>query len=219
MRLTMLRACLPVLLLLLTAAPAAAQSAPDAPASPSAPTPIQVPQGAAEAPFGLYWGITKEELEKAGIKLIADPDTSLGAIYSATNLPKAVSDIESVRLYLGFGGKLFKIIAASRIFPNDPYGSDVQTRYGELVKVLTDKYGAGKESKFTEELYDGNNWGMGIKTNQNWLYTDFETKELTVQISCRAHRSSDLILVLVYEWKPGGALEQKAQKEHEKGAL
>ena len=187
--------------------------------STKSPAKIEIPAGVVEAPFGLYWGMTKEELEAAGVKLVADEDTSLGAIYYATNLPKAVSDIESVRLFLGFGGKLYKVIAASRLFENDPYGVEVRGRYGELIQVLKDKYGAGKEHKFTAEHYDGNNWGMGIKTSENWLYTNFETKDLSIQISCRAQVSSDPFLVLVYEYKPGGVLEEQAQKEHEKGAL
>lgn len=186
---------------------------------PAPKAPVPMPDGAIEAPFGLFWGMTKEDLDVRGVALVADSDTSLGAVYTATSLPKTVADVEAVRLFLGFGGKLFKVIAVSREYDNDPYGSEVQARYEEVAAVLKEKYGVGKEKKHIADMYDGNNWAFGLRSNENWRYTDYESNDLKVQISCRASGLANPFWVLVYEYKSGSELEEKAQKDHEKGAL
>lgn len=171
------------------------------------------------APFGLSWGATKAETEKVGIVLTARSDESNGPAYMATNLPKTISDVESVALYFGFGDRLYKVAAFGKTYENDPYGTQVRSRYDELVKILEQKYGPGQASDFAADFYHGDNWTYGLMKKENWHYTDFESGGVSVQISCRSVEMNDSYWIIIYENESEAKIAGEARKKHEAGAL
>jgi hypothetical protein len=171
------------------------------------------------APFGLTWGMTKEQIEGLGVSLTSQEDQSRGAEFVATKLPKMVEGANGVVIALGFGGKLYRVTVISNEYDNDGYGAQIGTRYDELVAVLTQKYGKGKAHDFTSSDYRGDRWAYGLWKNENSKYTTFETETLDIEISCRSQDMSDPYWVIIYDYKPGSELEEAAKKQHEKETL
>jgi hypothetical protein len=99
-----------------------------------------------EGPFGLTWGSTVEQTKAVGIELKPDTNKENGVSFIARSLPKALSDQDFAFVSYGFDDKLWRIVAVSRSFSNDPKGEKIRTRYGELVGVLAGKYGPPQSS-------------------------------------------------------------------------
>ena len=143
-----------------------------APSSPAAPA-------VAAAPFGLEWGLSKEELEAKGIKLAEVPTNEGSQRFSATGLSKLVAGVETVVVDFGFDNRLWKVIAASEDFPNDPYGFKVKARYGELNDILTEKYGKGKATHRTGgSIYDEARYFLAPQRRQELALHDLQRVRL-----------------------------------------
>jgi hypothetical protein len=93
----------------------------------------------ADAPFGLKWGQTAEQIRAMGVKLTPQKADDGSDQYTAEALPMVIEDIEGIRLNFGFAGKLWKITAISKAFQNDPYGFAAKARYSELADALSQK--------------------------------------------------------------------------------
>jgi hypothetical protein len=107
------------------------------------PAPKAAPVVAA-APFGLEWAVTREAMEAWGIKLVPSSSSEGSQRFTATGLTRLVAGVESVVVDFGFDDKLWKVIAVSEDYPNDPYGFKVKARYSELNDILAQKYGKAK---------------------------------------------------------------------------
>lgn len=98
---------------------------------------------AAQAPFGLKWGMSAEDVRAQNIKLSELSNSKeFGATYQASDLPRTLSDARLVGLSFGFQNKLWRIIVFGQKVDNDPYGAGVKARYSELAAALSDKYGS-----------------------------------------------------------------------------
>lgn len=124
------------------------------------------------APFALQWGMSVAQAQGLGVMLTKDSHKGFGASYVATNLPKMIGDVRAVLLSFGFDDKLWRVVAISKDFPNDPYGSAVQRRYEELAGDLAQKYGSGKkESGTSDEFYaDPKHFVYAIQSGNAWYY-------------------------------------------------
>jgi hypothetical protein len=173
------------------------------------------------APFGLEWGLTKEEVEARRIKL-SEVQTSEGSqSFTAIGLSKLVAGVETVVVNFGFDNKLWKVTAASEDFPNDPYGFKVKARYSELKEILTEKYGKGKSTHSTGgSIYDQARYFLaGIKGGNNWHFTTFSAPGLSIELSVRAKDSDTGYWVLIYNSTELAKGYDKAKANREKGAL
>ena len=172
-----------------------------------------------EAPLGLIWGMSFQQVQALGISLSASSDQSFGKSYSATNLPKVIGDAELVLLAFGHDDKLWRIAMAGASVKNDPYGSSVKRRYEELSGALAEKYGKGKQEHFAARAYETEHFVMGIKGGNNWWYTNFANPTVTVQIAIGATDYTSPYWRLIYTNKALSAGFEKSKKEREKNAL
>src|SRR5262249_47949888 len=101
---------------------------------------------AGRAPFGLTWGQSAEEVRTSGVTLPSTgAKTDYGLAYEAEGLKAILSDTETVRLFFGYHDRLWRIVAASRPMGPDPHGIVGIQRYEELMRLLTERYGKGRE--------------------------------------------------------------------------
>lgn len=173
------------------------------------------------APFGLEWGLSKEEVEARSIKLIEAPTSEGSLRFSATGLSKVVAGVETVVIDFGFDNRLWKVIAASEDFPNDPYGFKVKARYGELNEILTEKYGKGKATHRTGgSIYDEARYFLaGLNGGKNWHFTTYSALGLSIELSVRAKDSDTGYWVLIYNNTELAKGYDNAKANREKGAL
>jgi hypothetical protein len=207
-------------LVLSTIPPTVALAADSAPTTtPSAPSPSA--PAAMAAPFGLEWGLSKEELEAKGVKLMEARTSEGSQRFTATGLSKLVAGIETVVVDLGFDNRLWKVIAASEDYPNDPYGFKVKARYAELNDILVQKYGKGKPTHRTGgSIYDEPQYFLaGIKNGKSWHFTNYSANGLNVELSVRAKDSDTGYWVLIYNNTELEKGYDKAKANHEKSAL
>ena len=94
------------------------------------------------APFGLEWGMPKEQVTMMGVKLT--PSESVKDAYWAKNLPKKLSDAQAYSLNFKQGLGLIKAIAVTGDITMDVYGSKGKERYNQLKTVIANKYGKPK---------------------------------------------------------------------------
>lgn len=184
------------------------------------PAPVTAP-AVAVAPFGLEWGLSKEEVEARGIKLTETPTNEGSQRFSATGLLKLVAGVETVIVDFGFDNRLWKVTAASEDFPNDPYGFKVKARYGELSDILTEKYGKGKATHHTGgSIYDEARYFLaGLNGGKSWHFTTYSAPGLSIELSVRAKDSDTGYWVLIYNNTELGKGYDKAKANHEKSAL
>lgn len=166
-----------------------------------------------EAPFGLSWGVSVEQLKDSGVKLqLRLPDNS-GVRFAAANLPKALSDLGEAILSFGNDDKLHKVEAISEDVTNDPAGTRLKGRYAALSRALTAKYGKGVvRHEIPEPWTRPNDFLTGIYRGSSHHYTDFAGENVTVRLEIRATRRGLSNYVLIFQHKktpPGNGLQRE----------
>ena len=91
------------------------------------------------APFGLEWGLSKEQVTAMGVKLT--PHKSAKDTYTAKTLPKNLSDGEAYYLIFKQGFGLVAIGVVTNNITRDPLGSKGIERYSQLKTAIVNKYG------------------------------------------------------------------------------
>jgi hypothetical protein len=175
-----------------------------------------------EAPFGLTWGISVEDVRKMGVELKEIREsTEFGATFLALKMPKVLGDQKSTFLFFGFNNRLWRIAAISKEFSNDPYGNAVKSRYNELVSILTEKY--GNPSNFHHlgrYIYSQpEHFLAGIKGGESSWFSHFNTAELELQLAINAVDYSTANWVLSFINKALKKSFEFDKKVKEKGAL
>jgi len=97
------------------------------------------------AAFGYYFGLTKEQIEGAGIELETKNEDDTMAAVSTASAPIPWADAESY-LLIFHEGKLLKITAIGKDITNDATGSEGKAKYKDLRDSLTEKYGKPSKS-------------------------------------------------------------------------
>lgn len=173
------------------------------------------------APFGLSWGMSATELRALGAELSEPKDSDFGVSYTATRLPKVLTDVETIHLSFGYDDKLWRVATVSREFSNDPYGGALRQRYDELSRVLAEKYGRGTQFHHDDpNQYAGpDDFLMNVRMGRAWHYTDYETDQLTIQLGVGALSSSDGYWRLIFANKVLRKGFKQRKVTHEKEAL
>lgn len=172
-----------------------------------------------QAPFGLSWGMSTEQVRALGIELTDSPVENWGKSFEAAKLPKVLSDAEYAILSFGFDDRLWRIGAASRSFGGDPAGAKALARYDELNTVLTEKYGKGKQVHIHARYSQPEHFTMHIKMGEGQWFTDFDTPQMTIQLGIGARSYSTTFWRLIFENKTLAAEFEEAMKKGEKSAL
>jgi hypothetical protein len=161
------------------------------------------------------------DAEALGVKLSPSEKKGGTKYFEAKGVPKVLADMEHVFLDFGFSGKLWKIVAISKSFEHDPYGSQVRSRYEEMLALLQDKYGKGKsvhqrgDSIYAEPQY----FLSGIQQGRTFYYTDFQNSDVAVQLGIKARGNDEGFWVLFYENRKLAQEYEKERKEREKKSL
>jgi len=173
------------------------------------------------APFGLIWAASPADIRSLGIELVEFPAKDFGTSYVATKLPKIISDVETVFVSFGYDDKLWRVAALSKNFSNDPSGTSVRSRYNELISVLTEKYGKGKQSHFQDTtMWKGSDeFIMGIKVGRSNWFSNFETNLLYIQLGIIADDNSTAKWRIIMENKPLRENFGSGKKANKKNAL
>jgi len=175
-----------------------------------------------EAPFGLTWGTTVDEIKSLGVDVKpAEDKASFDDTYLASKLPKSISGQEVTILSFGHNNKLWRIAAVSTAYENDPYGNAAKDRYEELSTALAEKYGKGEISQRlgTGFFAEPKNFVYGLSRGESVWFTNFQNSNIFVQLGLYAPDSLTLRWRLIYEHKGLRAEFEQDKKAHEKGSL
>lgn len=174
------------------------------------------------APFGLTWGASSAEVRKSGVQLTLNPGKSnFGAEFTATELSKVISDIDTVILFFGYDNKLWRIAAASRTMGPDPFGSQAVARYKDIAASLAERYGHGVETDVRDhEMWkQPNEYIMSLHQGRAFRYTIFQSSTVNVELSVRASSSDQAYYLILFEYLVGARKFEADKKLHEKDAL
>lgn len=178
-------------------------------------------QTSAEAPLGLTWGDSSAKVREGGTTLTDFPGTNFGTSFLATTLPRALSDQGAAILSFGHNDRLWRVAIVSKNFENDPYGSEVRRRYGELKQLLEEKYGKSKaierlgDSIYREPRY----FVAGIRGGRTSWYTDIANDRLEIQVGIIASDSDTAQWRIIFEDKGLRRIFDGSKKANEKKAL
>jgi hypothetical protein len=142
-------------------------------------TPTPMP----EAPFGLTWLASKEEVVAAVGGLGKPFASDFGESYTVSRLPKELADQYYTVLSFGDDDRLIRVTAIGRGFGADEDGEKVRARYGEIKTLLEQKYGEGKSQDQIDKDYTGHRWKFGLHRQKNWMYTEFTRPDMRVELS------------------------------------
>ena len=142
-------------------------------------SPAQI-YGKYAAPFGLEWGLSKEQVTAMGVKLT--PNESVKGAYTAKNLPKKLSDGEDYGLLFMQGLGLVKVFALTSDITGDLYGSKGKERYSQLKTAIANKYGKpDREIEWTDRDIDSDQFYQCLAHDgcgdwlSHWRGTENET--------------------------------------------
>jgi hypothetical protein len=174
-----------------------------------------------EAPLGLTWGSTTNEIQGRGVELKDFSGSDFGKSFIATKIERALADQSAALLSFGFNDKLWRIVITSKNFSDDPMGSTVLSRYSELSSVLSEKYGKPREShRLGDSIYSQPRYFIsGIQGGHTNWFSNFETPNLFVQLSITASDSSTSSWRLIYENKIYRKDFEASKRSREKGSL
>jgi hypothetical protein len=176
----------------------------------------------AGAPFGLSWGISKADAERAGVSLTEVTQPTFGKSFNARNLSKVLTDAELVMLSFGHDDRLWRVAAASRTWQNDSHGHQATYRFQQLVGLLAERYGPGKDiSSSPDELayQKPEYFSYSLFLNKRVQAINWQTKDVDIQLSLRLPSMNDIHYLLIYESRALGAAFRRAHQAREKEAL
>lgn len=145
-----------------------------------------IAQQAPPAPFGLKWLGTTDEIRSLGVTLTPMDGGDYGVSFTATGLPKALSDLRTAILSFGYDDHLYRIVAISREFPNDYFGSSARARYDELAASLAKTYTPGEiyEQRPTESYYDEpDKFAYALSESKAFWFRMFSSPEASIELS------------------------------------
>jgi hypothetical protein len=174
-----------------------------------------------DAPFGLTWGMSSRDAKSHGIELTEAPYKEYGKSFIARKLRAVIADTETIVLSFGRDDKLWRIVAVSRDYTFDPYGTAVKARYQELLDTLGEKYGKGKSHHQADRKYwkAANEFVMGIKAGMTHWFTDYDTPAMTIEIGIIASSPDEANWRIIFEDKDLHAAFERSTKSKDKKAL
>ena len=137
------------------------------------------------APFGVYWGASREDIKNMGVNLTGVVDAKNFG-YSAEDLPRAVKDF-NVRLYFSENDSLWKIVADSVLKEDNSGATNALALYKKYYDFLQKKYGPCEEEYKEKE---------GIKIGQNGFFKALQNEDAKLSCSFSADDVSAVLKVI-----------------------
>ncbi|UJW86387.1 hypothetical protein [Devosia sp. SL43] len=172
-------------------------------------------------PFGLTWLASSEDVVALGATLVPMDLESFGQSYIATNLPKALSDIEAVVLSFGYDNTLWRVAALSSEFENDRYGSQAKARYEQLSASLSKSYSLTDTYEVTSTdnyFMDAEKFAYALSKDETFWYSIFESDVAEIELSIDANYE-DTFWRLIYTHNQGKAAFNSGKADAEVDAL
>ena len=156
-------------------------------------SPAQI-YGKYAAPFGLEWGLSKEQVTAMGVKLTPLDPTEES--YATKTLPKNLSDGKYYLLAFMQGFGLVEIRVLTSSITNDVYGSKGKERYNELKTAIVNKYGKpSKEWEWTD--------GSRLYDDSDQFYECLRSPPCGLWASAWGNDTDGMILLEIASDKPG----------------
>lgn len=159
-----------------------------------------------EAPFGLAWGGTYNQIKSLGIGLVHTEVKDSPNSFFATTLPKNLPGFNQVIVSFGENNLLWKITAYSDLFDDTPSAEKALEMYHKYYRLLEQKYGNAQQfytPKITvvekivkdkddkdvvektniEEPIGGKNFLAELQSGEAVLYSTFENQKVGAALS------------------------------------
>jgi hypothetical protein len=173
------------------------------------------------APFGLKWMASTAEIEALGVALTPIDNATFGKSFTATNLPKALSDIDAVVLSFGYDDRLWRVVAIGKEFDNDRYGSQAKSRYDQLAASLAKSYTLTSTSHrpSSDSFYGkADNFAYALSKNESYWYSLYASPSAEIELSIGANHQ-DTYWRLVYSHLEGKSSFAAGKADAELDAL
>lgn len=182
------------------------------------------------APFGLYWGISHEELETLGYELQPATHENYQNVYRIVKKEGENKTFKDIYGIFGQQNKLWGISAQTDLIDDKPDAAEVLELYHQYYQALEKKYGHAREffEPYTyDELVDqevedektkekvlskvvqtktnplgGENFLEELRSGKASLYATFETTEIGVMLDVRVAKDGRSQLILDYKNLP-----------------
>ena len=174
-----------------------------------------------QAPLGLYWDATIEEIKTLGFNLKSAEREDYSEVYQVTNPKQNNNTFDIVSAIFGINNHLWCIYAQSYPLDDDSSANEALKLYKKYFKALSVKYGNAKEHytpyTYTEEKIEGegNNKKITQITKQNpiggknflkelqegkaSLYASFENNEVGVILSISVDNTGKSFISIDYK--------------------
>jgi hypothetical protein len=174
-----------------------------------------------KAPFGLIWGMSPDDVQTHGAKLVASDGRNYGKSFNVTGLDHVLSDAEAVLLSFGYHDKLFRIVVAGKQQGPDPYGFGAMQRYNDLASIMTERYGKGTETDIRDfKMWkDPNEYVMSLKQGRAHRFTLFRTAIVNVELSVRAESGDYARYVIIFTNTAGAEVFEADKRRQERDSL
>lgn len=159
-----------------------------------------------DAPFGLPWGGTYNQVKSLGVTLVRHDIKDLPNSFWATTLPKTLPYLNQVIISFGENNLLWKITAYSNMLDDTPSASNILQIYHKYYKLLEQKYGNAQqfftpkitiiektikdendretiETTRIEEPIGGKNFLAELQSGEAVLYATFENQKVGAAMS------------------------------------
>lgn len=174
-----------------------------------------------QAPFGLYWNATKEDMESIGFVLTPGKRENYDGVYRVENPKQTYTTFEQVHAIFGLQNHLLCIYAQSIPQPDKPDASKVLQLYRQYYQALQKKYGNDKEVfipyTYIEEKVEGDdeekkvtriqhenplggeNFLEELQTGKATLYATFENGKIGVTLSVFGNEKQEGFITVDYK--------------------
>ena len=118
----------------------------------------QISEKYTPAPFGLFWGIDKEQTELLGFNLQSAERKDYTNVYSIGNAKQSNDTFDIITAIFGEQNKLWCIFAQSKPQSDTPQADNVLKLYNAYYAALEQKYGNAKQyftpAEYTEKVIE-----------------------------------------------------------------
>lgn len=126
----------------------------------------QISEKYTPAPFGLFWGINKEQTEILGFDLQSAERKDYTNVYSIGNAKQSNDTFDIITAIFGEQNKLWCIFAQSKPQPDTPQAENVLKLYNTYYAALEQKYGNAIQyftpAEYTEKVIEQDN-GIAVE--------------------------------------------------------
>jgi hypothetical protein len=174
--------------------------------------------GLPEAPFGLSWLLSRDEVTRLAADLGPLFATQFGESVVATGLPKELPDLHYSVLSFGYDDRLLRVAAIGEAAEHDRTAARATARYRELAELLEERYERVKSETHIDENYRGDRMALGFHSKKNSMYTEFAGDDLRIELSVFAE-GNRTHWRLIFEYLPALREIQEHRKQLDKGAF